>query len=68
MINSYRILVGKLLVKHPLRGLRKRRKDNIKVNFRKVGHEDGRRMEAAQVCVQQRVFVFVVLNLCVLAP
>jgi len=34
MINSYRILVGKLLVKHPLRGLRKRRKDNIKENLK----------------------------------
>jgi hypothetical protein len=37
----YKILIGKPLGKHPLGSLRKRWKNNIKMNLMKVDLEDG---------------------------
>jgi hypothetical protein len=40
--DMYRILVGKTVMKHPLRRLRSRWKDNIKLDFKETGYEDVR--------------------------
>jgi hypothetical protein len=42
MRNVYRILDGKQFVKWSHRGLRRRWKDNIKINLKEIGFEGGR--------------------------
>jgi hypothetical protein len=49
--NAYRIVLGKLPAKQPLKSLRMRWEDNIKMDFREIGCEDGRCMELFQNCV-----------------
>jgi hypothetical protein len=52
----------------PFRGSRMIREDNISIDLREVGCEDGRWMELAQDCVQWRALVLAVLNLWILLP
>jgi hypothetical protein len=54
--------------KRPLRRLRRRWKDNIKMDLNEIGFEDGRWMKLAQDHVQWQALVLIALNLQVLLP
>jgi hypothetical protein len=59
----YRILVGSSEGKRPLRGLRCRWEDNIKMDLREIGIDGTNRIRLAQDRVQWRAFVNTVMNL-----
>jgi hypothetical protein len=60
--NAYRILVGKPEGKTPLRRLRRRWVDNIKIDVRKIGWGGGGWIDLAQNRGQWRALVNTVIN------
>jgi hypothetical protein len=61
--NAYRILVGKLEGKRPLRGPRRRWVDNIKMNLREIGWNDMDWIDLIQDRTQWRALANMVMNL-----
>jgi hypothetical protein len=61
--NAHRILVGKLEGKRPLRSPRRRWKDNIKMDLRKMGWGGMDWIDLAQDRDQWRVLVNTVMSL-----
>jgi hypothetical protein len=59
----YRVLVGRPEGKRPLRRLRRRWEDNIKVDLREIGIDGANWIRMAQNMVQWRTFVKTVMNL-----
>jgi hypothetical protein len=59
----YRVLVGRLEGKRPLGRPRRRWKDNIKMNLRKIGIDGANWIRLAQDRMQWRTFVYTVMNL-----
>jgi hypothetical protein len=59
----YRILVGRPEGKRPLGRPRRRWKDNIKLDLRKIGINGANWIQLAQDRVQLRAFVNTVINL-----
>jgi hypothetical protein len=58
----YRVLVGRPEGKRPLGRLRRRRDDNIKLEFRETGIDGANWIRLAQDRVQWRAFVNTVMN------
>jgi hypothetical protein len=61
--NIYRVLVGRSEGKRPLGRLRRRWKDNIKIDLREIGIEGVNWIPLAQDWVQWRAFVNTVMNI-----
>jgi hypothetical protein len=59
----YRILVGRPKGKRPLRRLRRRLEDNIKMDFREIGIDGSNWFQLARDRVQWRAFVKTVIDL-----
>jgi hypothetical protein len=59
----YRVLVGKPEGKRPLRRLRRRREDNIKLDLREIGIDKANWIRLAQDRVQWRACVNTAMNL-----
>jgi hypothetical protein len=59
----YRVLVGRLEWRRPLRRPRRRWEDNIKMKFRETGIDGANWIRLAQDIVQWRAFVNTVMNL-----
>jgi hypothetical protein len=59
----YRVLVGRLEGKRPLRRPRRRWEDNIKLNFREIGIDGANWIRLAQDRIKWRAFVSTVMNL-----
>jgi len=61
----HRVLVGRPDGKRPLRKPRRRRKDNIKMDLRKIGMDGANWIRLAHDRAQWRAFVNTVMNLLV---
>ena len=61
--NACRVLVGKPEGKKPLGRLRRRWKDNIKIDLREVGCDSGEWISLAEDRDQWRAYVRAVMNL-----
>jgi hypothetical protein len=64
--NAYRILVENLLAKSPLKKVRRRREDNIRVYFTRTDCEGARWMGLTRVRVQGQTLMLAMLNFWVL--
>jgi hypothetical protein len=60
---QYRILVGELEEKRPLRRPRRRWKDNVKLHLREIGWKGVDWMHLAQDKDQCRALVYMIMNL-----
>ncbi|KAJ4436949.1 hypothetical protein ANN_17081 [Periplaneta americana] len=61
--NAYRVLVGRPEGKRPLGRPRRRREDNIKMDLREVGYDDGEWINLAQDRGRWRAYVRAAMNL-----
>jgi hypothetical protein len=59
----YRVLIGRPKGKRPLRRPRRRWKDNIKMDLRKIGMDGANWIQLGQDGVQWRAFVNTIMNL-----
>jgi len=64
--NALKIFVWEPLGKWPLKRLRRRWEDNIKIDLREMCYEDGRWMELAQEYFLRQALILAMLNLQVL--
>jgi hypothetical protein len=58
----YRVLVGRLESKRPLKRLRRRWKDNINMDFREIRIDGANWIQLAQDRIQWRAFVNTIMN------